>query len=356
MRLLRRARNAVRTLREAWRVARAPANAAIARELVALVDTAGAPGVRSYLRDYPARGRVAVLEDWSFHPPSGEVRLTYSNSLFAPGCLRIRPGRRDGGLIVFLPGYQDGAEDVLGRGRHPQNMTAVADELGIGVAAWDWLLQGARRDGCLYRGLGSVYSAEREYSRILPALGTSLWREAVAELDFALRQVRRYVGPGALVHVVGWSMGGCFAYLAPLLGTEVATTISAGSCARVKDLAAEGKTRLHGYFFYPLNGVAYFDLDDVVAEVLAEAHPFWIIHGERDAGCLERTRQALADRGRRLARPLQIDVLPGHGHAFSPAIKRRIVAVLRGHGTLARGAVSLARGRRASRKSDEPPY
>lgn len=329
MKLLRRARNAVETLRDAWLVARVPPNREIFRELLSIGGgLARRNGLRSYLEDYPAKGRILIREDWSFHAASGEMRLSYSNSLFAPGCLRLKPGRQDNGLVVFLPGYQDGADDVLGRGHHPQNMTGVARELGMGIACWDWPLQGRRRDGCLYLGLRSVHSAEREYSRILPALGTSLWREAVAELEFALPQIRRHVGPNRAIHLVGWSMGGCFAYLAPLLGIELATAVAAGSCARVKDLVAEGKTRLQGYFFYPLNGLAYFDLDDVVADVLRLDRPLRIIHGDRDAGCLESTRRVLAGTAAALGRPLPIDVLPDHGHVFSPAIKRRIIDYL----------------------------
>lgn len=334
MRLFGRMRRGAETLREAWLAARVPANERIFEALRILPDEsrrgAHRGGFQRYLEEYPARGRIAIQEDWSYHRASGEWRLSYSNSLFASGCLRVKPGRKEDGIIVFLPGYQDGAEDVLVRENHPQSLTEVAGELGMGIACWDWPLQGWRLDGCLYRGLRSVYSAEREYSRILPALGTSLWREGVAELQFALQQIRRYVGPGRPIHVVGWSMGGCFAYLAPLLGTDITTTIAAGSCARVKDLMAEGKTRLHGYFFYPLNGLAYFDLDDVVAEVLSLKHPLHIIHGERDAGCLESTRRVLADRAAEEGRSLWIDVLPGHGHVFSPTIKRRIIEFLSG--------------------------
>jgi pimeloyl-ACP methyl ester carboxylesterase len=335
MRLIRIMRRAAEILQEAWLVARVPANDRICGALRIVPDWfirgAQGGGFQHYLEDYPARGRIVLQKDWSYHRASGEWRFGYSNSLFASGCLRVRRGRREDGIIVFLPGYQDGAEDVLRRENHPQNMKEVAGKLGMGIACWDWPLQGRRLDGCLYRGLRSVYSAEREYSRILPALGTSLWREGVAELQFALQQIRRHVGPGRAIHVVGWSMGGCFAYLAPLLGTDIATTIAAGSCARVKDLMAEGKTRLHGYFFYPLNGLAYFDLDDVVAEVLSLKHPLHIIHGERDAGCLESTRRVLADRAAEEGRSLWIDVLPGHGHVFSSTIMRRIIEFLSGY-------------------------
>ena len=156
-------------------------------------------------------------------------------------------------------------------------------------------------------------------------MGTCLWRELIAELQFALGEIRRCIGPDRSIHVVGWSMGGCFAYPAPLLGARITTITAAGSCARIADLLAEGKTRLHGYFFYPLTALTYFDLEDVVRDVLNQGHPLHIIHGERDAGCLESTRKALAQTAAQLARPLHINVLPAHGHVFSQTIKRQII-------------------------------
>ena len=80
------------------------------------------------------------------------------------------------------------------------------------------------------------------------------------------------------------------------MATGVRTTIAVGSCAAVKDLFAEAKTRVHGYFFYPLNGLAYFDVEDIVGEALKSNHSLKIIYGEHDAGCLERTSRTLVDK------------------------------------------------------------
>jgi dienelactone hydrolase len=325
-------KGAFAVLREAWFLSRVPPNETIFHHLRLRADetTATPKGLHRYLEDYPTVGRIVIDQDWSYDRSSGEMRLTYSNNIFAPGCLRLKPGKKDRAVIVFLPGNQAGAADVLGPGNHRQNMIRVAESLGMGLACWDWPLQGWRRDRCLYQGLRSLYSGEREYSRILPALGTCLWREKVAELQFALAQIRRFLGREGAIHVVGWSMGGCFAYLAPLLGTDITTTIAAGSCAGVKDLLAEGKTRVHGYFFYPLNGVAYFDLEDVVGEALKLSHSLQIIYGEHDPGCLESTSRRLASKAAELGRSLRITVLPGHGHVFSSTIERRVIESLSG--------------------------
>lgn len=330
--LFGKVRSVTEVLREAWLVSRVPANDLIFQYLGALAEKeamkASYRGFQRYLQDLPAIGRIEVREDWFYHKASGEMRLTYTNSLFAPGCLRLKEGNGAGPIVVFLPGYYVGADDVLVKTHHPQNMTWLIAELGVRVACWDWPLQGSRRDGCLYRGLRSVKSCEREYSRILPVLGTCLWREEIAELEFAVKQIRRHTGFGCDIYTVGWSMGGFFAYFAPLLGVDLAATIVAGSCARIKDLLAEGKSRLHGYFFYPLNGLAYFDLEDIVGNLFEMEQPLQIICGDRDAGCLASTRRALIDRAVQLGHQLTIEVLPNHGHFFSQAIKGLILRFL----------------------------
>ena len=314
---------AFEVLRETWLVARVPPNRRVFEALRSAADAPARKGLAAYLRDRPARGRIGILRDWRRDPASGEARLAYSSSLFADGCLRIRPGRGRG-VLVFLPGNMMGADDVLRAGEHRQSMTGVADAAGMALASWDWPLQGGRRERSLYLGLRSLRSAEREYSRFLPSLGTCLWREFAAELDFALAQVRRHMGADGEMHVVGWSMGACFAYVAPLLCESVGTTIAVGSCARVRDLVAAGETRRHGFFFYPLDAAAYFDLDDLVDAALAAKRPVRIVHGDRDLGCLPDTRSALIERSRSSQGLLEVEVVPGHGHVLSRELKDRI--------------------------------
>ncbi|MBI1870487.1 MAG: hypothetical protein HYS07_04755 [Chlamydiae bacterium] len=282
-------------------------------------------GFDQYLKDYRAIGKIKIEKDWHQDSSSGEGRLLYSNSLFSKGCLRVKLDSRDRALIVFLPGYRMDAADVLEREDHFQNISGIAQSLQMGLACWDWPLQGPRLEKGLYLKLKSVYSAEREYSRILPNLGTSLWREFVAELQFALSHLRRYVGL-LDVHVIGWSMGGCFSYLAPLLEPSITKVVSAGSCAAIKDLLEEGKTRLHGYFFYPLNSLHYFDLENIVEKVILQKHPLLIIHGDRDAGCLDRTRRLVLEKVNR--KGLHLEVLKNHGHVFSASMKSRIKCFL----------------------------
>jgi pimeloyl-ACP methyl ester carboxylesterase len=322
---------AISVLRETWRLPRAPGNRAIFQHLRAEADERSArpKGLAAYLRDYPALGLPRVERDWYFDHGSGEIRLDYSSNVFASGSLRLRPGPRDDAVLVFLPGNTTGADCVFQRGAHPQSMSRVAEALGLGLACWDWPLQGRRREMCLYERLGSLYSGEREYSRILPALGSCLWRECVAELEFALHHLLRRVGQGGALHVVGWSMGACFAYVAPLLARGVRRTVAAGSCASVKDLLSEGKTKVHGFFFFPMNSIPYFDLDDVVVEALDANHRLMILFGEHDSGCLDSTARRLTARAAQRGHSLGITVIPGHGHALSAVMKDQLVHLLR---------------------------
>jgi hypothetical protein len=125
-------------------------------------------------------------------------------------------------------------------------------------------------------------------------------------------------------------MGACFAYLAPLLCGSVSGAVAAGSCARVRDLVADGETRRHGYWFYPMNGLAYFDLDTVVDAVIASGRPVRIVHGDLDPGCLARTRERFVERARSSRGLLGVEVLAGHGHVLSAEMKARIRRHLEG--------------------------
>jgi len=328
-----RVRRAALLLLEAARSTRVPHDPRIAQALKELAaHSAGqrpADGIERYLRERPALARLELTQDWHRDTASGELRLRYQSSLVAPGCLRLvaaPPGR---GTLVFLHGSLASADDALGGRERPGPVAELARDAGLGLACWDWPFQSERGSGGLYSGLRLHISGEREYARILPALGTSLWREFVAELRFALRQIRRQVGEGSPLHVVGSSMGGGFAYAAPLLGVEIASAAAIGSCARVADLLAEGATRTHGFFFYPLDGLRYFDLEDIVDRVLARGTRLLILHGDRDWGCRESTRRALRTHGVRTGRVPTIEVLPDHGHEFSDAIRARVLAFLR---------------------------
>jgi len=321
--IFRKALRALFLMREAYLLPRAGADRNVH---AALASTAQARleqrrGFQAYLCDHVPVSQIQITEDWH-EAESGEMQLDYTNSLFAPGVLRLSRKGIGAGILIALPGFQTGASVILADRHHDHYLGDFASGNSLGLAAWDWPLQGRRLDTCMYQGLASIYSAEREYSRILPSLGTSLWREFIAEFEFALRQIRRLVGPDLPLHVIGWSMGGSFAYYAPLLGTAIATTIAAGSCAAISDLFLEHRARVHGFFFYPHDSLGYFDLDDIVAEVAAAGTQLLVIHGDQDPGCLPGTRQRLCDKIAKASdNAARLKVLGNHGHVLSDDLK-----------------------------------
>jgi pimeloyl-ACP methyl ester carboxylesterase len=284
-------------------------------------------GFERYLRERPALGRCEVTRDWH-EDDDGELRLDYASSLFAPGRLRLRRDAAGRGTLVFLHGSVGSAAEAFGERPGRSRARSLAEGTGLGLACWDWPLHGERLGGCLYGGLASPVSAEREYARLLPALGTSLWREWVAELSFVLGQLRR-VNSSRRLHVLGSSMGAAFAYVAPSLGVEIASVVAINSCARVADLLAGGAGRAHGFFFYPLDALGYFDLEDLVDAALARGVPLLALHGDRDPGCLEATRRCLRARTGPDGSRVRIEVLPDHAHLFSDEIEVRAASFLR---------------------------
>jgi len=322
---LRKAYRPFEVVQEAWLAARAPHNPELFASLYRTAQQkAREPrlGFSAYLRDYPPIGEIAIATDWS-HDQHEYLRLHYSSTLFGEGTIRARIDGESQHVLIFLPGYYVGAEKVLRDTSHPQYLVDLASDLKFSLVTWTWPLQENRGDRGLFSGMKSTVSIEREYARILPTFGTSLWREMVAELDFALSNIARLFDRGQTLHIVGWSMGGAFAYFAPLLCSRVQKVVSAGSCARIIDLLQTARTRVHSFYFYPHDSLRYFDLDDIVAEVLGKDVELHIIYGEHDQGCLETSSNALIARAAE-NRGLALRILPSHGHHFSTELKRCI--------------------------------
>jgi dienelactone hydrolase len=321
-----------RRLRDSQRLARLPHDLRISRNLAEAMAASAArrpeEGVRRYLEERRALGRLEVTRDWYEASDRAELRLDYASRFFGPGCLRLVKAPSDRGTVVFLHGSTGSAAQVLDVGaRSPAH--SLAERAGLGIACWDWPIHGERLAQGVYGGLTTTLAAEAQYAVLLTALGSSLWREWVAELGFALEQLRRASGAGARLHVVGSSMGAAFAYVAPTLATPLASVTAINSCARFADLVAEGAARAHGPFFYPLDVASYFDLEDLVAVALDSGVPMFVIHGDRDPGCLESSRERLGALAGPAGDRVRIEVLPDHDHVFSEAIAERVEAFLR---------------------------
>lgn len=321
--MLKKIRRATFVLRETWNIGRAVPNDAALSSIASTAASSAlsSPGrrVTDYLLREKPIAKISARGEWV--ESEGEQRLDYDNNIFGAGRLRVRGVNHGQDILVALPGLHTGAESILANENHPHCLADLARKTGMAIAAWDWPLQAGRLDGSIYCGLGSVYSAEREYSRILPSAGTCLWREYVHELEFALNALADEF-PSSRLHVVGWSMGAAFAPLSPILAPSVRSVISAGSCAAVEDLINGGHSRVHGYFFYPMRSLGQFDLEDIALEAASTGARLMYVHGDRDPGCLVQSRRRLE----RLSAtkpdlPIVLSVLAGHGHVLSATMQ-----------------------------------
>lgn len=335
MKPVRQLAKAYSVLREAWRSTRAPSNPRIFDALSQVfehpVGTGPSISLSEHLRENPPIARLEPDADWTWRSEAHEFSLPYRSSLFGPGCLRMRPAEKDPkGTLIFLHGFQSDADAAFGQGDAASGPGRLAKAAGYNLVSWDWPLQGLRSPDGLYRDTGSVITLEREYARILPMLGTCLWREIIHEMAFALNSVAKKVaGQGPLV-VFGWSMGGGLAYFARPLCSSVDLMIAAGSCAAYRDLLREGKTRLHGYFYYPAFPGRRFDLEDVVRETLRDGGSLLVVHGEEDRGCLASTVETLLSIENRGPGSLRVETLQGHGHVLSEPMLRIVANAVDG--------------------------
>ena len=180
-------------------------------------------------------------------------------------------------------------------------------------------MQGDRLHGGIYRNVAGHDQLAKEYARILPVFGSSLFVEYLAEMEACLRAVISFAGEGREVVVTGWSQGGWFSYFAPLLHDRGDKITSAGSCAAYGDLIAQGCGHVHGYFMYPFLSSTGFELDDICRKSSNRA-PIHIVCGDADPGCLASTLRRLEGIPR-----VRVSVLSGHAHSFTGKMRDMVV-------------------------------
>ena len=279
--------------------------------------------VSELLESRPAKASLTKKTDW--HKADGECdwQLTFSNSLFAEGRIRFFKPSQVKRVLIFFPGTLGTAADLIGAQKDTFGLREYCEKHSIGLGVWDWPLQGERKNG-LYKNFNSYSSIEREYSRTLGLLGTSLWREYAAEASFCMKCLGEVIPDTASIEVCGWSQGALFAWFAPFFGLPIRQVTIAGSCALFQDLLEAGKPHIHGYFYYPAFGQRTIDLDDVLMQALQAGVNVSLIHGEEDRGCLSASvsqLQHLIDEKGLNERQFKITRLPGIGHKFPGPIR-----------------------------------
>ncbi len=316
---------AYKVLIEAWSAPRAKVNYIIYENINLYLkkNKKKKYGISKYLDKYHGLSKIIAINSWDYDEELDEYYHEYSSSFFSNGKIRIKNYNSKRALI-FLSGYYSNANDVFQNETHPQYLLNYCKKSNTSLVSWDSVFQGKRGQNAIYKNLNSTVSAEREYSRFLSMIGTSLWNEYVNELRYAVKMINQFYNNKADLITVGWSMGGAFAHLVPMFTRKCKLVIASGSLARFHDLIREGKTRLHGFFFYPLNSIYYFDLEDIVKENNLSNCKTIFIFGENDPGCLKSSYSLLKKMYKKNQENVHFIKFKNYGHFFEPKIKTEI--------------------------------
>ena len=257
---------------------------------------------------------VHPLSDWR-SCGENEYVLHMHSCVFANFEIRLFLPKGATRLVIYLPGSLTSVDQIFDVTDSNFHLRDLAIRNNIGLCSWNWPMQGDRLQSGIYRNAAGHDQLAKEYVRIFPILGTSLFAEYLVEMKACLTAIVAFVGQNHEVIVAGWSQGGWFSYFAPLLHPAVKRVTAAGSCAAYRDLLAEGCGHIHGYFMYPFFSGASFDLEDVCRETASRV-PLHIVCGDDDRGCLNATIQRIKG-----IPGVTVSVLPGYGHSFTGAIR-----------------------------------
>ena len=287
-------------------------------------------GLIKYINKYHGLSEIKPINNWSYDKKLKEFKHEYSSSFFSNGIIRIKKFNTKK-VLIYFSGYYSNSDDVLNNSSHPQYLTKVCKDLNVSLVTWNMISQGQRGQNSLYLNMNSTVSVEREYSRFLPTIGTSLWNENLNEIKYAVKIVNKFFENKAEIISAGWSMGGAYAHLVPLFTNNCKLVISTGSLARFHDLIKDGNTRLHGYFFYPYNGLKYFDLEDIVRVNIKKNNKSIFIFGDEDPGCLKTSYNFMSKLFKSHKKNVIFIKLKNYGHFFEPKIKLEIFKNIKKH-------------------------
>tara|TARA_Y100000816_G_C26095536_1_gene579666 strand:- start:290 stop:1282 length:993 start_codon:yes stop_codon:yes gene_type:complete len=313
-------KRAIFVIREAWLAPRAKRNRLINRNFFfeARDRLNNKRGVKNYLKNHSAISKLKVTKRWHYNKNKSEFQLNYKSSIFGNGVIRIKKNHSKK-VLIFLHGYYSSSENVLSKKNDPQNISNYCFKENIDLAAWTFPLHGQRGENSIYLNLKSNVTNEREYSRFLGMYNSSIWLEYLNEIEFCINEIKKYYKNKVEVYIVGWSMGAAFVPYVQYLFPEIKKSFMIGSFARFVDLINDGKTRLHGYFFYPNDSLKYFDLEDILIDLKKKKSIIKIIFGEGDPGCLKSTRKFFDKNN--IINKSDIIMLKSTGHFFTHEMK-----------------------------------
>ena len=270
--------------------------------------------INQYLDQYKSISEIKIEHvDIDYTKENFIIKL--SNDIFHDIEIKVSNNNSDNNkVLIYLPGYKTGSDNVTLNKNHPEYLLDFAKKNQLTLVTWDWPLHGKRLNNCLFKNINSVYNAEKEYSKILNLLGSSLFIEYIHEYKYILNILTCLFVNKKIINV-GYSMGGFFSYFAPLLNKNIYKTISISSFNSYLNLFKDEKIKVNGQFYYPYNAINYFEMEDIIIDANKKSvQPLHIIFGDKDPNC------NVEMKNNPLFKDLSINVLKNHGHEFSTDI------------------------------------
>lgn len=280
---------------------------------------------KNFLNLHPSVSNIELKKDWYYDKKVNEWNYTYHNNIFGTGKIRFFCPKNYKKIVIFFPGSVSSTNDIMSNKNSQFYLKETCKTKNLALITWEWPMQGNRLKNGLIKNFKRPFSLEKEYARILPIFGSSLWREYIEEIFFCFKILKKRIDKSVEIDLIGWSQGGWFSYFAPLCGLNIKQCFSAGSCAFIRHLLISGKTQIHGYFYYPLMKNNKFDLDDIIKKTISTGTKQFIVFGDHDRGCLLESKNTLEEK---FTTNLEIKIFKNLSHRFGGKIKEYIISKL----------------------------
>ena len=267
--------------------------------------------IYEYLDQYKPISEINIKDDnKNFENENFIVKL--SNTIFDDVKIRVNNNKvQNKKVLIYLHGYKSGADDVISNNKHPEYLLDFAKKNQLTLVTWDWPLHGERLNRCLFENINSIYSAEKQYSKILNLMGSSLFIEYINEYKFILNTLTDIFKDKKIINV-GYSMGGFFSYFSSILNSNIYKIISISSFSSYSNILNDEKIQLNGQFYYPYNATTFFEMDDIIISAIKKnIQSLHIIFGDKDPNCNIEMKNNFNIKN------MSIKVLKNHGQEFS---------------------------------------
>lgn len=242
-----------------------------------------------------------------------DFKIIFTNTLFDDVKVNICNNKiKNDKLLIYLHGYKTSSKDVLNNKNHREYLIDFAKKNLCTLCVWDWPLHGERLNKSLFNNINSVYAAEKEYTKILNLLGSSLFLEYLNEYEVVLKKVISIFKQKKII-IIGYSMGGFFSYFSPFLSGKIEKIFSISSFNDYSNLIRSEKIKVNGLYYYPHNILGYFNFKDIIAEICkSDLKKINIIFGDQDINCSSNFAKKIKKNNK-----LNIHIIKKNGHLLT---------------------------------------